>query len=394
MASADLLITLGLTALGEVFAGGIAGLGPHGTRQNTSISSREMPARPGQLVLRDLVSLKALPIELATGIAGRGLVLMVDDGVDKVAQLRDRYGAEKTAYDRLCGEAIFSMKSELSGAGIKFHSVTGRVKDLEGFLEKIERKNYDDPFVQTQDLVGIRIVCLFLSDIQKIETIVANMFDVISKDDHIESGPVDSFGYMSVHYVCKLGSRHVGARYSGLTEQAFEVQIRTIVMDAWANISHQLAYKGELSVPEGLRRDFHALSGLFYVADQHFELFSKHAQDAQASAKAAIETNEAQDLDINLESVIALLREIYPNHTQAPRKAVAEFVEELPLLGYDKIGRLALVLMSQRDRVLEIDKDIQTSVVDLILAQASLGFAHPEYHATLMERVKRNTAQP
>ena len=58
----------------------------------------------------------------------------------------------------------------------------------------------------------------------------------------------------------------------GLHGIKFEIQCRTILQNAWASVSHRLAYKGEASIPEALRKDFHALAGLFYVADKHFEL--------------------------------------------------------------------------------------------------------------------------
>jgi hypothetical protein len=220
------------------------------------------------------------------------------------------------------------------------------------------------------------------------------MFEVISKDDHVDGGPVDTFGYMSVHYICRLGNKHAGARYSGLTEQVFEIQIRTIVMDAWANVSHQLAYKGESSIPESLRRDFHALSGLFYVADQHFELFSKQAQAAQASAKEAIEANVAQDLGVNLESVSALLRDLYPERERSPRIAIAEFVEELIALGYDKIGRSGIVLMSKFDEARSLEqKHPPTSpsrrYADVGIARTTLTLVHPDYDKMLLEKAKK-----
>jgi len=44
-------------------------------------------------------------------------------------------------------------------------------------------------------------------------------------------------------------------------------------MDAWATVSHYLDYKTDADVPLGLRKDFQALSGLFYLADTHFEMF-------------------------------------------------------------------------------------------------------------------------
>ena len=50
----------------------------------------------------------------------------------------------------------------------------------------------------------------------------------------------------------------------------FEIQIRTITQDAWASISHYLDYKNEISIADELKKDFYALSGLFYIADTQF----------------------------------------------------------------------------------------------------------------------------
>ncbi|MBI4489516.1 MAG: hypothetical protein HY694_10565 [Deltaproteobacteria bacterium] len=61
----------------------------------------------------------------------------------------------------------------------------------------------------------------------------------------------------------------------GCSAVPFEIQIRTIAQDAWASISHYLDYKKESDIPAQLRRDFYALSGLFYVADRHFAMLKK-----------------------------------------------------------------------------------------------------------------------
>jgi len=116
-------------------------------------------------------------------------------------------------------------------------------------------------------------------------------------------------------------------------------------MDAWANVSHYLAYKGEASIPEHLRRDFYALSGLFYVADKHFELFFQETVTEERHAFAQASEGQLDDELINLETVQALLAQIYPDRRHAPAQAVSEFVEEITSVGYVTISQLKAELI-------------------------------------------------
>jgi hypothetical protein len=153
-----------------------------------------------------------------------------------------------------------------------------------------------------------------------------------------------SFGYMSVHYQARLDERLSGPRYDGIKGIGFEVQVRTIVMDAWANVSHYLDYKGDSSLPDQLRRDFYALSGLFYVADQHFEVFAQRAVESKEQAKAELRLESPEAVPINLDTVSAYLMLRYPDREHAERALVSEFVEEISNAGYEDLGQLAAAL--------------------------------------------------
>jgi ppGpp synthetase/RelA/SpoT-type nucleotidyltranferase len=245
------------------------------------------------------------------------------------------------SYERLVEEVIFILKDIASRAHVKIHSVSGRVKDLNSTLEKIERKGYTNPWEQLEDVVGCRIVCLFISDLEIIEKEMMKEFGVSRREDKIEGGDDSgTFGYMSKHYICKLGPKLAGPRYDTLKDIKFEIQCRTLLMDAWANVSHYLAYKGSVSIPANLRRDFFALSGLFYVADKHFELFFSEAIAAEQNALSKASAGEKIDDDINLETVQALLVELYPDRERADRQSISSFVEEAAAAGYKTIGQL------------------------------------------------------
>ena len=243
--------------------------------------------------------------------------------------LRSRYEAKRPVLGRLEDEVVFSLQQSIASTGIKIHSITGRLKSIESIHEKAIRKECDDPLVDMTDLVGVRVVALFLSDLVELDQLIRAHFDVHETESTIEGRDPTSFGYMSVHYIATLQDEHSGPRYDDLKGERFELQLRTIVMDAWATISHYLDYKGESTIPSELRRDFFALSGLFHVADQHFELFADRSTQAQKEAKQEVKRGSAEVMETNLDTVAALFAEMYPDRKHAERSSVADFVQEV-----------------------------------------------------------------
>ena len=208
---------------------------------------------------------------------------------DDIDQLRNEYNSRKGLFKQLIEAAKFIISQEIQNQLIKIHVCDPRIKPFDSFVKKIRRKGVKEPFQEIMDVVGLRIVCLYHSDVKKIGVIVKKNFEIIEEDDKINSVDVNIFGYMSLHYKAKL--KDVSSDYKNFKDIPFEIQIRTIAQDVWATISHDLDYKNESEIPIHLKRDFHALSGLFYVADTHFEILkqeitkhylSKSAQNEQS----------------------------------------------------------------------------------------------------------------
>lgn len=174
----------------------------------------------------------------------------------------------------LCVTAKYRLFTEISKKKIKIHSLEDRIKTFDSFLDKMKRKKTKEPFREIQDLLGLRIVCLFRSDLYSIRTIIRDIFEVIEEDNKIDNTAANIFGYMGIHFIVKLKNVS-GEDQMPIGDLPFEVQLRTIGQHAWASISEYLYYKQETSVPRNLRRDFYALSGLFHVADSQFEILRK-----------------------------------------------------------------------------------------------------------------------
>lgn len=191
-----------------------------------------------------------------------------------INELRREYN-ERVPLLKQLGVGVKQILSrEITRKKIRIHSLHGRVKGFSSFCDKIRRKKIKEPFREIEDIVGLRVVCTFRSHVESIREIVRNNFEVIEEDDKTDNTADDIFGYLGVHFTVTLNRSFSRNDRFSLREIPFEIQVRTMGQDAWAEISHELDYK-EISVPRHLRRDFYALSGLFHVADTHFEILRK-----------------------------------------------------------------------------------------------------------------------
>jgi putative GTP pyrophosphokinase len=267
----------------------------------------------------------------------------IKDGFD-AENAATQYQKQYKTWENLRDEAVFIIEHGLQKRNIKYHAIHKRIKTLKSSLERAQRQERNDPFSLT-DMVGIRIVCLFLSDLEKVGTAITEIFDILSQDDKIEGQEVALFGYMSVHFILRLKGSYSGPRYDSVKEIGFELQVRTIAMDAWAATSHYLDYKSEQDVPKALRKDFYALSGLFYVADQHFEMFFKSRLDSKkAIAEELSQTLSPANAELNLDSLQEYLRRRFPDRIQANSTVLSSFLKELKDAGYSTIQDLEAVV--------------------------------------------------
>jgi len=264
--------------------------------------------------------------------------------------IKSEYSKRKRGYEKLKTEIIYILENKLKAANIPYHMIDGRIKELDSVIAKTRRNARGQEFEDIDkiiDICGVRIICLFLSDIEKIELLIEESFDVEDKDDKILSKPESEFGYMSVHYIGKLPPDFSGPRYNDIKDLRFEIQVRTIAMHSWATISHYLDYKSPHSIPSELRKDFQALSALFYLADSHFELFFRKGQESKhVVEQKAKKASDMASEEINLDTLsIYMKRKFSDREHNTEIETISGLVEELVDSGYTTIG--------------EVDKDLQ-----------------------------------
>lgn len=312
-------------------------------------------------------------------------------------KLESKFRSLKPAFHRLEEEAKFILGTSLNKAGIKSHSLVSRVKVFESFRDKIVRKNITDPFENIDDLVGVRVVCLLRSDIPKLGQLIHKEFTVLAEDNKLDGVEVNAFGYQSVHFVVRLPQSCTGPRYDGLHDLRLEIQVRTLAMDAWAALSHYLDYKSESDVPKELRKDFFALSGLFYVADTHFEMFYAARQQSKIAAQDTVYATPMHDQELNLDTATAYLSKRYPDREHCAPQDLSELISQLFAAGYTTLDKLHLALEATADAFAQHEVDNPpgsrkgNKYTDVGVVRLSLGIIDPAFAKSMGYAANRFT---
>ena len=149
-----------------------------------------------------------------------------------------------------------------------------RVKDIGSALKKFAKKNYDDPKHEMTDLVGARFVVLLRSDISIVESAIQmNNVWTARRDRHPLDERLDapsSFDYQSVHYIVRNTEDRMVDGVLVPTESACEVQIRTVLQHAYAELGHDRIYKEEGEIPKSVHRLLARCMALMETTDEMF----------------------------------------------------------------------------------------------------------------------------
>jgi putative GTP pyrophosphokinase len=146
-----------------------------------------------------------------------------------------------------------------------------RIKEFDSYYKKylrLRKSGITHPNIT--DLMGIRIVCLFIEDIASVIALIKERFDVIETEQKGHD-TFKEFGYESTHLLIKIPADIVRERGQTGCEVA-EIQIRTILQDAWAEVEHELFYKAEFTPYDSpMKRKLAAVNASLSLADIIFQ---------------------------------------------------------------------------------------------------------------------------
>lgn len=193
------------------------------------------------------------------------------------------------------------LENLLKQNNLPYHSITCRVKDRASFLAKFDRKGYST-LEEITDMAGIRVIAHTTSDELAISELIKQEFiyDNSQSGDKADGLKDDQVGYLSIHYIAELNNaRSQLGEYSAYKGLKCEIQIRTLLQHAWAEIEHDRNYKFGGVLPKDIRRRFYLVAGALELMDAEFERLSK---EIDAYGQQVARDTQAGNLNIPIDS--------------------------------------------------------------------------------------------
>lgn len=183
----------------------------------------------------------------------------------------------------------------LSEAGIRVAGVESRVKTEASLAGKLELKGAKyKSLADITDILGLRIITFYLDDVDKVASAIERLFEV-DWDDSVDKRKlhdVDSFGYLSLHYVCNIPDM----------SYRMEIQMRTLLQHAWANMYHDTGYKSGVEIPKAYIRNLNRLAGMLELADEQFSQIRLKLTDYRRRMQALVASGNLDDAQIDGET--------------------------------------------------------------------------------------------
>lgn len=219
------------------------------------------------------------------------------------------------------------LTSLMRQTGIESNFISYRVKTKDSLDKKVTSKNKYKKLSEITDLVGFRIVAFYATDINAIAEMIDREF-VIDEENSIDKRKAiepDRFGYMSLHYIVSLKKTRADLpEYINCKDFKFEIQIRTILQHAWAEIEHKLGYKSKSSMPSEIKRSLSILSGTLELIDNEFISIRDRLDNYDTHVSEAIRSGKENDIGLNERSF-----NVFINESQSFKENYLDFVQKV-----------------------------------------------------------------
>ena len=198
------------------------------------------------------------------------------------------------------GKILTLLKKSLDEAGLHLASIESRIKTEDSLAGKLERKgNKYKSLADITDILGVRLITYYIDDVDKVATAIERLFDVDWENsiDKRKIHDIDSFGYLSLHYVCST---------EGFPFR-FEIQMRTVLQHAWANLDHDTGYKSGVEIPKRYMRSMSRLAGMLELIDEEFSKIRSEITDYRRKIHKLVASGNLAEVPLDGDSFRSFL---------------------------------------------------------------------------------------
>jgi ppGpp synthetase/RelA/SpoT-type nucleotidyltranferase len=287
--------------------------------------------------------------------------------------LLQQYRDLRPTLDKLSQEAYNLLSQALREQDIYVTAIEHRVKTEKSLAGKLELKGAKYKTIDDiTDLVGMRIITFYSDEVDKVAAIAKNVFDIDWKEsvDKRKLHELNSFGYNSLHYICRLKTG--GPR--------FELQMRTALQHVWSTIEHDTGYKGDVKIPNHYKRQFSRLAGMMELLDDEFSRLRTALTDYRRQTLALVKNGQLDDVPLSRETFRGYLdlkpfdrlnrRIAAVNQAEIYPVSVMSYIKVLESFGLETLGDVQRFIDENSDDAYQLALS-QLAITDLDLLSSN-----------------------
>ena len=227
-------------------------------------------------------------------------------------ELLEQYRQLLPIFEQMAEVIPERLKDFFSEAGIIVASVEHRVKTEASLTGKLQAKgNKYSSIYDITDVVGIRVITFYNDDVGKVASVLERLFEIDWENsiDKRKAHEIDSFGYLSLHYICRIPESSFSVpEHPELNKIRFEVQMRTVLQHAWANMNHDTGYKSGVEIPKVYMRNLSRLAGMLELVDDEFSRIRNELADYRRQVQKLVASGNLSEVQLDGDSFKSYLK--------------------------------------------------------------------------------------
>jgi len=287
----------------------------------------------------------------------------------------EEYNTNLPRFKEIEQEVKDKLKKTLADSGLLVAAIESRVKAYDSLAGKLELKGHKyKSLADLTDILGLRVITFYLDDVDKVASAVERLFivDWENSVDKRKIHEIDSFGYLSLHYICSVP----GFPYR------FEIQMRTLLQHAWANMDHDTGYKSGVEIPKRYMRSMSRLAGLLELVDDEFSKIRIELTDYRRRVQALVRSGNLNEVPIDGDTFRSYL-ELNPfgqlnkriasmNQAEIQDDTLMPYLTVFKSLGLSTLGDITQVIKDYSEGAYQI-ACYQIGLTDLDIISSSIG---------------------
>ena len=233
--------------------------------------------------------------------------------------------------ERMRLQVLDTLREALERNGLVVTAIETRIKTEESLAGKLALKGGKYATLSDiTDILGARIVTFYTDDVDRIASIAEQLFEIDWNNsvDKRRLHQLDSFGYNSLHYICRLPG----------FDLRFELQLRTTLQHAWAAINHDTGYKSGIEIPREYMRRMNRLAGLLEMADDEFSRIRSEITDYRRRVQSLVQNGRLDDVLLDGDTFRSYLQAKPLDRLNKRIAAINQAeIQEAPLMDYLRV---------------------------------------------------------